>query len=305
MVAWTLGGIAALLALGGLAFWIALQVNSVALLDTIDRVTGGTRDVERVARVRLGDAPTQTLSLYRARQTATPAPMLLFVHGGSWDWGDPRDYGFVARSLAPEGFVVALAGYRLGEEGRYPAMLEDTAQAIGWLHANAAQYGGDPERIYLAGHSAGAYNVVQVALEPRWLAAEGVPASAIRGVVGMAGPYDFFPFDKDSTHAAFGGAPDPAATQPINHVSPQAPSMLLLTGSEDTTVKPRNTRALAAALEAAGVPVETHYYEGLDHSDVLVRLASPWRRKPELRDDILRFLVRTEQASVPVQGENR
>ena len=81
--------------------------------------------------------------------------------------------------------------------------------------------------------------------------------------------------------------------------------MLLLTGSEDTTVKPRNTRALAAALEAAGVPVETHYYEGLDHSDVLVRLASPWRRKPELRDDILRFLVRTEQASVPVQGENR
>lgn len=305
MAVWTLGGIAVLLALGGLAFWIALQVNSVALLDTIDRATGGGREVERVARVRLGEAPTQTLSLYRTSQTADPAPVLLFVHGGSWDWGDPKDYGFVARSLAPEGYVVALSGYRLGEEGRYPAMLEDTAQAIGWLHANAARFGGDPKRIYLAGHSAGAYNIVRVALEPRWLAAEDVPATAIRGVVGLAGPYDFFPFDKDSTRAAFGGAPDPEATQPINHVRPDAPPMLLLTGSADTTVKPRNTRALAAALEQAGVPVEARTYDGLDHSDVLVRLASPWRRKPGLREDILRFLAQTEQASVPVQGGNR
>ncbi|MBU1254441.1 MAG: alpha/beta hydrolase [Alphaproteobacteria bacterium] len=300
-----LGGIAALLVLAGIAFWIALQVNSVALLDTIDRVTGSGSGVERVARVRLGEAPTQTLSLYRAQPTAETAPVLLFVHGGSWEWGDPKDYGFVARSLAPEGFVVALAGYRLGEAGRYPAMLEDTAQAIGWLHANAARYGGDPGRIYLAGHSAGAYNVVQVALEPRWLAAESVPPEAIRGVVGMAGPYDFLPFDKDSTRAAFGQAPDAAATQPINHVRADAPPMLLLTGSADTTVKPRNTRALAAALEDVGARVETRIYDGLDHSDVLVRLASPWRRERGLRDDVAAFLDRTRQASVPVQGETR
>ena len=305
MLAWMLGGIAALLVLVGIAFWIALQVNSVALLDTIDRVTGSGSGVERVARVRLGEAPTQTLSLYRAQPTAETAPVLLFVHGGSWEWGDPKDYGFVARALAPEGFVVALAGYRLGEAGRYPAMLEDTAQAIGWLHANAARYGGDPGRIYLAGHSAGAYNVVQVALEPRWLAAESVPPEAIRGVVGMAGPYDFLPFDKDSTRAAFGEAPDAAATQPINHVRADAPPMLLLTGSADTTVKPRNTRALAAALEDVGARVETRIYDGFDHSDVLVRLASPWRRERGLRDDVAAFLARTRQASVPVQGETR
>lgn len=305
MAAWTLGGIAALLALAGLGFWIALQVNSVAVLDTIDRLTGGTRDVTSVAQVRLGEAPSQTLSLYRAHGIEEPAPVLLFVHGGSWEWGDPKDYGFVARSLAPAGYVVALAGYRLGQEGRYPAMLEDTAQAIGWLHANAARYGGDPGRIYLAGHSAGAYNVIQVALEPRWLASEGVPASAIRGVVGMAGPYDFFPFDKDSTRAAFGDAPDSQATQPINHARGDAPPMLLLTGTDDTTVKPRNTRALAAALEDLGAPVEARYYDGFDHSDVLVRLASPWRRQPGLRGDILGFLGRTGQASVPVQGETR
>lgn len=304
-MAWGLGAIAGLLALGGIGLWIALQVNSVAVLDTVDRATGGNRAVTRVAQVRLGEAPTQTLSLHRAGRTAAPAPVLLFIHGGSWDWGDPKDYGFVARSLAPEGFMVALAGYRLGEAGRYPAMLEDSARAVSWLRENAARFGGDPERIYLAGHSAGAYNVVQVALEPRWLAAEGVPASAIRGVVGMAGPYDFFPFDKDSTRAAFGHAPDPAATQPINHTRPDAPPMLLLTGSEDTTVKPRNTRALAQALAESGVPVEARYYDGLDHSDVLIRLASPWRRQPGVRDDILGFLARREQASVPVQGENR
>ena len=127
-MAWGLGAIAGLLALGGIGLWIALQVNSVAVLDTVDRATGGNRAVTRVAQVRLGEAPTQTLSLHRAGRTAAPAPVLLFIHGGSWEWGDPKDYGFVARSLAPEGFMVALAGYRLGEAGRYPAMLEDSAR---------------------------------------------------------------------------------------------------------------------------------------------------------------------------------
>lgn len=305
MIAYVAGGLAGMALLGGLALWVALQVNSVAVLDLVDRASGGARGTQMVAREQLGEAETQTVALYRASASGDRLPVVLFVHGGSWNWGNPDDYAFVGRSFAPEGFLVALSGYRLGQEGRHPAMLEDTARALAWVHENAAAHGGDPGRIYLAGHSAGAYNVVQVALEERWLAEAGVPRTALRGVIGLAGPYDFFPFDSDSTRAAFGEARDPEATQPVNHVTADAPPMLLATGTQDETVKPRNTRALAAALEAAGVPVEARFYEGLDHSDILLRLASPWRRDPEVRRDILDLIAATGKASVPVQGKNR
>ncbi len=307
MNGWTLAlaGILGLLVLAGAALFIAMQVNRLAVLAGVDRITGGSRGVELVERVALGDAPTQSLSLWRTEERpARPQPVLLFVHGGSWNSGDPDYYGFVARALAPEGLLVAKSGYRLGEEGRFPAMLEDTADAVSWLRENAARHGGDPDRIYLAGHSAGAYNVVQVALEKRWLAERGIPEGVIKGVIGIAGPYDFYPFDSDSTKAAFGFAPDPEATQPVNFVRGDAPPMLLATGTLDTTVKPRNTRALAKASAAVGSSVETRFYEGVDHIGILLKLASPWRGDDVLIRDIAEFIAAQERSSVPVQRKS-
>ena len=296
-----------ILALAVVALWIAIRVNGPAVLDTVDRIAGWSRDVERVETHRYGNAPTQTVSVHRPAggRDDTALPILVFVHGGSWATGDPAHYNFIARALAPDGFIVALAGYRLGESGRYPAMLEDTAAAIGWVRANAARLGGDPDRILLAGHSAGAYNVVQAALEPRWLDAEGVPPKAIRGVIGLAGPYDFYPLDKPSTKAAFGNAPDGEATQPVNHVRSDAPPMLLMTGLDDTTVKPRNTRALAARLEEADAEVEAHYFKDMDHTRILLEMADPWSRSGRTLGPMRAFLTRIDAASVPVQRKTR
>ena len=289
------------------------QREPVRLLDGIDRLVGGNGGVEEVRRIRLGPQPTQILRIFRS--DATPerdAAVILFVHGGSWDSGHPAHYGFVARSLAREGYVVALAGYRLGPEGRYPGMVEDTAQAIAVLQRMAHEVGGDPDRLFLSGHSAGAYNVVQAVMEPRVLTAAGVDPQAIAGVVGLAGPYDFYPFDGPATRAAFGAAPDGRTTQPVSYVRAGLPPMLLLTGTADTTVRPRNTKALAKRLRQEGSPVATRAYEGLSHSDVLVHLAAPWRgSQPTVRRDILAFLanpmefVGEGEPSVPVQGENR
>ncbi|MFW2349631.1 alpha/beta hydrolase [Qipengyuania sp.] len=294
-----LGGLAAIL-LAGVLLLLAIRNNGPAVLDAVDRMTGGTRGVRLVANTRYGRDPAQKLRIYAPAEADGPLPVFLFVHGGSWSWGDPDDYNFIARAIAPAGFIVVLAGYRLGEEGRYPAMLEDTAAAVTETARLAPRLGGDPDRIVLAGHSAGAYNVVQVALETKWLAASDVEP---RGVIGLSGPYDFYPFDKPSSRAAFGSVGAGAESQPISHIRADAPPMLLVHGEDDTLVRPRNTRALARALEQAGAPVETRIYPGFDHNAPLISLASPWRQRRDVDGAVVDFARRVSEVSVPVQAE--
>ena len=292
--------VVAVLAVAGGMLMLAIRNNGPAVLDAIDRLTGGTRGVMLVAKTSYGAHPDQKLRIYAPAAAKQPLPVLVFVHGGSWRWGDPDDYNFVARSLAPEGFLVVLAGYRLGEDGRYPAMLEDTASAIAHAARLAPRYGGDSTRMVIAGHSAGAYNVVQTALEEKWLA--DAPGR-IRGVVGLAGPYDFFPFDSEATIASFGSVEAGAASQPVNHARSDAVPMLLIHGERDTLVKPRNTRALSSALREVGAPVETLFYEEFDHNAPLVSLASPWRRSRDVDNALIDFARRVSEVSVPVQAE--
>lgn len=287
----------------GAAFLIAVRVNGPAVLDTVDRVTGGDRGVALVGQDSYGTDPAQTLYIYEPKVRSGPLPLLIFVHGGSWASGDPAYYGFVARALAARGFVVVLAGYRLGESGRYPAMLQDTAAAIVEAVRLAPGYDADPSRIVLAGHSAGAYNVVQTVLDPRWLRGAGVNPAQIRGVIGLSGPYDFYPFDKPSSQAAFGAVGAGPDSQPINHARGDAPPMLLIHGEADTTVKPRNSRALAQALTAAGVSVDTLFLPGADHTAPLIALASPWRGRRAIADRMADFAQQVTEVSVPVQAQ--
>ena len=295
------------------AFSYAIRTNGPAVLDTVDRVTGGSRDVELRHAALFGSNPAQKIRVFGQEGDVAVRPVIVFVHGGSWRSGDPDNYNFIARALVPEGFIVVLAGYRLGDDGRFPAMVEDTAAATAWVRANIGAFGGDPEALILAGHSAGAYNVAMVALDRQWLGREGLAEDVVKGVVGIAGPYDFYPFDSDSTKASFGQAPRPEATQPINFVRGDAPPLLLLTGEQDTTVKPRNTRALAAAIGEAGGVVDTEFYPAHDHISILTATASPWGRDRTLISRIAGFAHKAAQArpetdaqaSVPVQARTR
>lgn len=319
MIWWGLGILVAAIALGAIALQVAIARDGPAVLSALDRIASGTGEAELKATISTGDHPQQKLIVWGPRgnvQDDEKRPVLLFVHGGSWRSGDPASYDFIARAFVPKGFVVVLAGYRLGENGKYPAMLEDTAAAIGWTHRNIAQYGGDPDRIVIAGHSAGAYNVVMTALEDRWLAREGLDPRDIAGVVGLAGPYDFYPFDSDSTKAAFGEADEPEATQPIAHIRKDAPPILLIHGEKDTLVKPRNTRVLAQKLEAAGASVTVRLYPEMEHNDPLIALAAPWRGNRDVVDLIAGFALEASakggpesrargRVSVPVQAQTR
>ena len=314
---WALAILAAITLGGYFGLQYALARNGPAVLDTLDRITGGKRGAHMLKRQSLGSDKAQKLVVYgpaekgpsekRLGEKGAQRPVLVFIHGGSWRNGDPDDYGFVARTFVREGFVVVLAGYRLGDAGKFPAMLEDTASSIAWTKANIAQYGGDPDAIFVAGHSAGAYNAVMAVLDPQWLGDAGVA-----GVIGLAGPYDFYPFDSDSTRAAFGDTPDPAATtQPIAFVRGDAPPMLLMTGEKDTVVKPRNSKVLAERLNAAGARAELRLFGDMDHYDILVKTASPWNDR-RVVDAIRDFALPIADArhartttSVPVQGKTR
>lgn len=302
---WALGIVVGLGIAGALALQVAIASNGPAVLDTVDRLTGGARS-ERQGPFSYGEHAQQRLFIHAVAGDATDQarPVLVFMHGGSWRDGDPDYYNFIGRSFAPEGFLVVNLGYRLGDEGRWPAMMEDSAAGLRWVRNNIADHGGDPEHLVVMGHSAGAYNVAMLALDPQWLAKEGMAPTDISGVVGLAGPFDFYPFDSDSTKAAFGQAPDPEATQPVNFVSGDAPPMLLLHGLADTTVKPRNSRALKARFDEAGATAELHEYEGMDHSQVLMAMASPWRGRNDVHQRAVEFMRRAV-SSVPVQAETR
>jgi len=304
---WLIGAVVAVLALAGIALQIAIWINGSWVLERVDRVVGGSANVEQMVPAQYDDDPQQRLIVLRPNATSPAArlPVILFIHGGSWSSGNPENYALIGRGFAPEGFIVVVAGYRLGDVGKYPAMLEDGAAALSWTHTNIGALGGDPDAIYLMGHSAGAYNAVMLALDQQWLRTANVPETAIRGAIGISGPYDFLPLDGPGVERAFGDSPDLPATQPINYTRGDAPPMLLLTGEADTTVKPRNTRALAAALTELGAEAQTAYYPGMDHSAPLVALAAPWRNKSRVHAEIMRFLERTTASSVPVQHETR
>ncbi|MBS1239825.1 MAG: carboxylesterase family protein [Proteobacteria bacterium] len=300
-IAITLGLVA--LALGGFYLW-ASRTGSVAALDWADSFF--TKSRHRI-HATYGTDPAQQLFVY-PNKAAENLPVLVFIHGGSWEHGNPADYGFVARNFAPKGYVVVLAGYRLGPNGRFPAMLEDTASAVAWVHAHIAEHGGDPERILLVGHSAGAYNAAMVALDRQWLGREGLDTGIIKGVVGLAGPYDFYPFDTEAAHEALGHWPRPAETQPVTYARKDAPPMLLASGTADTVVRPRNSVALARALTDAGAPTEPAIFDGVGHGGILLELARPFDADPRIKDAVLAFLAQRSKpapASAPVQPANR
>jgi acetyl esterase/lipase len=242
-------------------------------LGTFDALAPRDRGAARVGRdLAYGEGPRRKLDVYAPGERQGTLPVVVFIYGGSWSSGDKDDYEFLGAALASRGFVTVLPDYRLVPEVRFPDFLNHCAAAVRWVEAHVGAYGGDPRRVVLVGHSAGAYNAIMLALAGNYLRAAGVDASAIRGAVGLAGPYDFIPFDVDATRNAFGQAPDPALTQPVHFARADAPPLLLLWGEDDTTVGPRNLESLARVQRAAGGSVETKIYENVDHVDILLAL---------------------------------
>ena len=236
------------------------------------------------------------LDLY-APAAARDAPVVVFLYGGGWESGDRGMYRFVGASLAAAGVVCAIPDYRVWPEVRSPLFLDDAAQAVAWTQANVTSHGGDPRRLFLMGHSAGAQMATMLALDPSYLGTVGMnPARDLRGVVGLSGPYDFLPLVSPTLKSIFGPEDTWPQSQPINFVTPGAPTMFLATGDADTTVLPRNTERLAARLRADGDAVETTVYPGVGHAAVIGAFAAPLTFIAPVRRDVLRFIAERSAA---------
>ena len=183
-------------------------------LQAINAVTSGSRS-EKKRDISYGADPRNQLDIYRPRASTGAAPVVVFFYGGSWNSGSRSDYAFVGEALAERGIVAVLADYRLYPQVRYPSFLEDSAQAVAWTLKEIQHYGGDPKRVFIMGHSAGAYNAAMVAIDPRWLAAQGASPSSLRGLIGLAGPYDFIPITNPAARPVFFYPDTPPASQPI------------------------------------------------------------------------------------------
>lgn len=269
----------------------ALAIGACSPLMIFDTLVPKDPAVQVVVKSAcFGHDPRQKLDVYRPRKRGhSELPIIVFIYGGSWNSGSKDGYTFVGRALAAKGFVVAIPDYRLVPKVRFPAFLEDNAAAVKWIVAHARSIGGDPDRIVLAGHSAGAYNAAMIALDPRWL---GDDRRRVRGLIGLAGPYDFLPLKGKVVETAFAGTVDQASTQPVNFVHRGDPPAFLATGDQDDFVQPRNSDALAAKYRAAGITVDRRTYRNVGHIGLLTAIARPLRGRARVLDDMSDFALR-------------
>lgn len=247
-------------------------------------VIGG--DYDLVAGVPFGDGPRQKSDLYKPRSVpaGSAAPVLVFFYGGRWQAYDKEMYRFAGEAFSARGWLVVVPDTRLWPEVTFPAFVEDGAKATAWAYRHAAEYGGDPQRLHVMGHSSGAHVGAMVAFDQRFMAAEGAPRTAIRSFVGLAGPYDFLPFTDADVQQIMGPRAKWPDAQPINFVDAQDPPALLLHGERDDIALPGNTTRMAAAITQAGGRAEAVLYPELDHYEILVALAKPFRWLAPVRD---------------------
>jgi acetyl esterase/lipase len=240
--------------------------------------------------IAYGAHPRQLLDVYQPVRFAGAAPVVVFFYGGNWNSGERASYRFVGEALASQGFVGVIPDYRLYPEVRFPDFLADCAAAVRWTAGHIEGRGGDARRIFLMGHSAGAYNAAMLALDSQYLEAVRVARSSIRAWIGLAGPYDFLPLQGRIARAVFGYPDTSVLTQPIHFASRGDPPALLVTGSDDRTVDPGNTARLAERLRASGVAVTERVYPGVSHVRLVGALASPLRSLVPVLDDVAAFV---------------
>lgn len=263
------------------------------LVNTLTPAGGYTRHADQA----YGDHPRQRLDVYEPDGEARDKPVVVFFYGGRWSSGERAGFKFVAQALTSRGYVAMVPDYRLYPEVRFPDFVEDGALATAWAHDHAADYGGDPARLFLMGHSAGAHIAAMLATDERYLQAVRGSQGWLAGMIGMAGPYEFLPITAADLKDTFGPEEAWPASQPVNFVDGSEPPMLLMHGADDTTVHAEDSEILADRVNAAGGQAALELYPGIGHIRLIGNLALPLRWFAPQLDRIAAFVDATDAAA--------
>jgi acetyl esterase/lipase len=274
--------------------WLALGLtcglNACTSLGLFALNTASTfQDYSRHTDIAYGPMAANRLDVYLPEHRV-PKALVVFFYGGGWNSGDKAEYRFVGAALAAAGIVTVIPNYTLYPEARFPQFMRDAATAVAFARAHAHDWGADPARLFVMGHSAGAHIAVLLALDQEYLQQVGGDDRWLRGVVGLSGPYDFLPFTDAYLNDVFAPPSEFYRSQPINYVRAGAPPILLMHGLADKRVSPNNTRSLTARLQAAGDEVSTQYFPGASHGD-LAAAFSPLRKHLPVLPLILDFVA--------------
>lgn len=257
----------------GLAWFISDRDRGLWLMNNAISLVNAR---ETVVDINYGDQAWQKLDVY---PQAKKSPVVVFIHGGSWRHGRKDQYFFAADAFIRLGYTVVLPDYAKhpSPEARYPSFAEDGAKALAWVKQNIAKHNGDPDNVFLAGHSAGAHTAAMLATDGQFLNAVGLSEKDIRGVAGIAGPYSFIP-DWEVTQAVFGPPERYPLMDALNYVDGTEPATLLLHSKADVQVGQYNQEKLSDLMKQKGVDVETALYDELSHIDMVLHL-HPWFSK--------------------------
>ncbi len=269
----------------GLPAWVLLSgCTGLAVVDALTPTDGYTVE----SGIAYGPGPRQKLDVYRPDPPVSNAPVVVFFYGGGWQGGDRARYRFVAQALTNRGNVVVVPDYRVYPQVRFPAFVEDGAAAVAWTATHLTPTGEEP--LLVMGHSAGAHIAAMLITDTRYLETQGVDPERISGFIGLAGPYDFLPLDPGYLRTLFGPEDRYPDSQPVNFVSGEEPPVLLIHGSSDTTVWPRNSVRFAQRLSDRGAQVDLKLYPDVGHGPLVGALAPRFRDLAPTLDDVDAFL---------------
>ncbi len=246
---------------------------------------------ERTAGIAYGADPRQQLDVYLPdAPSVEPPAVVVFIHGGSWQTGSKEQYRFVGSGLAEKGYITVVANYRLNPDVRFPVFVADAAEAVAWTLRNIGEFGGDPRRVFVMGHSAGAHTAMLLALDRRYLTAAGASPEEVRGAIGLSGPYDFA-IDSSLLRSVFGSATDPAETQPVKFVRGDAPPLLLIHGTDDGICWVTHSIRLTDLIRTAGGEAELRLYPGLGHGATVGGFSTLRRKQAPTLEDVAAFIA--------------
>lgn len=263
-------------------------------------------NLTKATNIAYGDHPRQRLDIY-SPEDARDAPVVVFFYGGNWSAGSKDLYEFVAQALTSRGFVAVVPDYRLYPEVRFPAFVNDGAAAVAKTREIVHRYGGDPDQLFVMGHSAGAHTAAMLATDQRYLENQGGSRDWLAGFIGIAGPYDFLPIRDPDLIDTFGPVDQHPQSQPVNFVDGGEPPTLLLHGENDDTVFPRNSRDLAQRMAEEGVRPKLVIYPKLGHRRIIAVFGAPLRGFSDIVDQVARFVravVDQRRAAPPAETGN-